>query len=531
MTVPARRMFASKAKRTDGRLPVTLLSGFLGAGKTTLLERILTSGHNYRIGVIVNDMSVLNIDAALLANHKVHQEKERIIEMQNGCICCTLRGDLLEEVVRMAETGRVDYLVIESSGISEPMQVAEVFSAEFAEMHAAAGLEMESSRLEDKADSSDNDKLISILKKGGLSTVSRLDTCVTVVDAANIFNDFHTVDFLADRHGKSEVPEEDDRNVSDLQVDQIEFANVVIVNKCDLVSHTEVDKAKQLIRTLNPNARILTSTKADVDIGQLLDTNLFDYEQAALGAGWLRSLHEEIKPETEEYGISSFVFRARRPFSPLRLWNLIKESFVVIQEEYIDDGMEVEEDTSMSDEEDSVMDIVDEKEPQLNLPGRLEAKKASPVFAPLLRSKGFFWLASRPTMFGEWSQAGVMLTLSGGDKWRCEVPEEKWPADKIVRQTIRRDFQGVWGDRRQEIVLIGMQMADGGRQRLEAALHGCLLDDDEWRQWESIMQGKGSAEEKQALLAEVFDDGFEDWHDLDDECTDEHHNHTPTTHG
>jgi G3E family GTPase len=512
-----------KTLRSDRRLPVTLLSGFLGAGKTTLLERILTTAHDYRIGVIVNDMSVLNIDAALLTNHKVHQEKERIIELQNGCICCTLRGDLLEEVVRMAENGRVDYLVIESSGISEPMQVAEAFSVEFAEMHAQAGVEMEHELLADRQQGAGREKMVEILKKGGLSTLSRLDTCVTVVDAANVFNDFNTTDFLADRHGKAEVPDEDDRNVSDLQVDQIEFANVVIVNKCDLVNKAEVDKIKQLIKTLNPSAKLLTSVKSDVDIGQLLNTGLFDYEKAALGAGWLRSLHEEMKPETEEYGISSFVFRARRPFAPRRLWNLIKENFVVIQEEFIDDGMDEEGDTAMSDSGES-------DTAQLDLPGRLASKKASAVFGPLLRSKGFFWLATRPTMFGEWSQAGVMLTLSGGDKWRCEIPEEEWPADKIVRQTIRRDFQGAWGDRRQEIVLIGMQLNEGGRQNLENAFSDCLLNNEEWSQWETIMNDtKTSTEEKTDLLQEAFEDGFEDWNDQDLECTDDHHGHSMQT--
>lgn len=398
----------------DKKLPVTLLSGFLGSGKTTLLERILTSNHGYRIGVIVNDMGALNIDAALLANHRVQQSQERVVEMQNGCICCTLRGDLLEEVARLATEGNVDYLLIESSGISEPMQVAETFSDEFAEMHVQAGLDLEQEMAGDADSAQRNSKVAQILKDGGLSKMSRLDCCVTMVDAVNFFNDYETADFLVDRHGKDDVPEEDDRNVSDLQTDQIEFANVVIINKCDLVDQREVERIRALVRTLNPQARIMTAIRAAIDVGRLLNTKLFNYEEAALGAGWLKSLREEIKPETEEYGIGSFVFRARRPFHPARLWQTIKNVFVVIQEEFIDDGEDqADDDDKMSqdgdeqgdtdddaDSDDEGMDI-DERQPQLNPKARLEAKKANPTFAPLLRSKGFVWIATRPLMVSE----------------------------------------------------------------------------------------------------------------------------------
>lgn len=498
------------------KLPVTLLSGFLGAGKTTLLERILLSNHRLRVGVIVNDMASLNIDAALLANHKVQQSQERVVEMQNGCICCTLRGDLLEEVARLASEGNVDYLLIESSGISEPMQVAETFSDEFAEMHIQAGLDLEQEMAAGKESQKHNATVAEILKQGGLSQMSRLDCCVTMVDAVNFFNDFDTADFLVDRHGADNVPEEDDRNVSDLQVDQIEFANVVIINKCDLVPAEEVQKIRALVSTLNPEARILTSIRSNVDVSQLLDTSLFSYGKAAMSAGWLKSLREEVKPETEEYGIGSFVFRARRPFHPARLWALIKKNFVVIQEEYIEDGLE-EDETTMEDgtddspkveADDHPMEVDDEKQPQLNPKARLAAKKADPTFGPLLRSKGFIWLATRPLMFGEWSQAGVMLTLTGGDKWRCELPLSEWLEDEEIRAAIRADFDGPWGDRRQEIVMIGQQMQSGGRDRLQEALSSCLLDDQEWQEWQRVMQHRRwNDERKKRELEQIFEDG------------------------
>lgn len=268
-------------------------------------------------------------------------------------------------------------------------------------MHVAAAEEVRQS----EGDPEKNKRLAAILDAGGLYTVARLDTCATVVDAANFMADYNTADFLVDRHKAEDVPEEDDRNISDLQTDQIEFANVIIINKCDLVSPGEVSRVKAVVKALNPDAKVITSIKSKVNIRELIDTKMYSYEKAALGAGWLRSLHEQVKPETEEYGIGTFVYRARRPFHPLRLWETIRNVFVVIQESYMDDGDEegnqVEEDAMdgiETAENPAEEGQAEEAQPQLNPKARLASKQASETWSPLLRSKGFLWLATRPKM-------------------------------------------------------------------------------------------------------------------------------------
>jgi G3E family GTPase len=379
----------------DQRLPVTVLSGFLGAGKTTVLNHVLVNRGGMRVAVIVNDMSEVNIDAALVRNQDatLSRTEERLVELTNGCICCTLREDLLQEVAELAREGRFDYLLVESTGISEPMPVAETFT--FAD---DAGV--------------------------SLSDVARLDTMVTVVDALNFLRDFGSRDDLVDRHAG--LSDDDTRNVVDLVVDQIEFANVLLLNKCDLVEPDELLAVEGILRNLNPHADLIRVSQGRVDPARILATNRFNLDEAAAQPGWLEVPRGAEQPETDEYGVTSFVYRARRPFHAQRLWDELDR----------DDG----------------------------------------VLSGVVRSKGFLWIASRHDWAYACSQAGVSVQLNPVGNWWAATPADQWPDEPEAVADIRREFDGPYGDRRQELVFIGIEM---DRVAIESRLEVCLLTDRE----------------------------------------------------
>ncbi|EFQ27393.1 CobW/HypB/UreG [Colletotrichum graminicola] len=522
-------------------LPVTLLSGFLGSGKTTLLQHILKSDHGLRIAVIVNDIGAVNVDASLIKkSHRLTKTEEKVIALQNGCICCTLRGDLLEELVNLSELHEFDYVIIESSGISEPEQVAETFDARLAEQMAALG---------EGPEGLDKDTL-KLLKRladaGGVDKFARLDTTVTVIDAFTIFNDFHTSDLLSSR--RDDVVPEDERTVSDLMVDQIEFADVIVLNKVDMVSNADRARVLDLIKKLNPRAKVLEANYSKIDVKEIVNTNTFDLKVAQSGVGWLQDLHamtvREVngrkaitpKPETEEYNVRNFVYTRTRPFHPRRLWSLLYDKFILQMEAPEDDGDAMDEDEDEDEaegsekedeeweddeeeEEDDDADEDDDMEDPLEPPANdviLANKTAHPLFNRLFRSKGEFFLATRPHRAGDWSQAGAMLTMTGGRPWFCTLPPEDYltgdpEVDALVTHDIKKG--GEWGDRRQELVFIGENLDIKG---LEAALDACLLDEAEWARWQKVMRNKRwDDEKKRDKLQDLFDDGFPDWEDDD----------------
>ncbi len=380
------------------KLPVTVLSGFLGAGKTTVLSHVLNNREGKKVAVIVNDMSEINIDSAIVQNEvSLNRSEEKLVEMSNGCICCTLREDLLEEVTKLARDGRFDYLLIESTGISEPLPVAETFT--FADEDGVS-----------------------------LSDVARLDTMVTVVDAVNFLKDYEAATMLQET-GES-LGEEDERSVADLLVDQVEFADIILISKTDLVDEETVDRLTAILKTLNTDAKIMPIANGNVDIDAVLSTGLFDFERAQQAPGWLKEMRGEHVPETEEYGISSFTYVARRPFHPEKFHTFLH-----------------------------------------NTEG----------FGKLIRSKGYFWLASRPEFAGQWSQAGGIARYGFAGMFWKSVPKESWPQDEEYLEMIRKNWVEPFGDMRQELVFIGQGV---DQEKVTRTLDSCLLTEEE------VLKGK-----------------------------------------
>jgi G3E family GTPase len=370
---------------------VTVLSGFLGAGKTTVLNQLLNNREGRRVAVIVNDMSEVNIDAALVerGGAALSRTEEKLVELSNGCICCTLRDDLLKEVAHMAREGRFDYLLVESTGISEPIPVAQTFTFE-------------------------DERGVS------LSQLARLDTMVTVVDAASFLHDYRRAESLKARGAA--LGGDDPRTVTDLLIDQVEFANVIILNKLDLVTDAQALAVEGVLKALNPGARVLMASRGQVPLEAVLDTGLFDYEAAARSAGWIREMLGEHTPETEAYGITSFVYQTPEPFDAQRLW---------------------------------------------------EALHDKALWRGVLRAKGFFWVGAAHAIVYEWAKAGGISHIKPFGTWWAAMPRHRWPQPAGERPDERPSWHPRFGDRAQQLVCIGQDIDE---RAIRARLDACLLD-------------------------------------------------------